>query len=145
MKKRGYLSILVIFIITALTHILGVIYITGEYFLGMQILPGPIWELLDVYFYQEAGPLRLAMTIVIFVLLSILLIAFYRKEISKVTTVLHTLISIITIFWWILAYLISSIFADRVVVGIGCAIISVVCVANTITATILLIRDRNKI
>ena len=96
-KKRGYLSILTVFIITAITYILGIVYISGEYFLGMKLLPEPIWDLLGIYFYKEAGPLRLAMTVVIFILLSILLIVFYRNEISKTTTLLHTLIPIITI------------------------------------------------
>mgnify|MGYP003305007124 CR=1 FL=1 len=67
------------------------------------------------------------------------------KEISKTTTVLHMLIPIITILWWILAYCLSSVFADKVVIGIGCSTISAVCVIHTITTAILLIRDRNKI
>lgn len=144
-KKRGYSSILIVFIITAITYILGIIYITGEYMLWTRLLPEPIWDLLDIYFYKEAGPLRLAMTMVIFALLSILLIVFYRKDISKVTTIFHTLIPIITILWWFSAYWLSSVFADRVVIGVGCTIISVVCIANIITTAILLIRDRNKI
>ena len=144
-KKRGYLSILIIFIITAITYILGIVYISGEYFLGMKLLPESIWDFLDSYFYQEAGPLRLAMTVAIFILLSILLIVFYRNEISKTTTVLHTLIPIITILWWISAYGLSAIFADRVVIGIGCTILSVFCIIHTISTVILLIRDKNKI
>ncbi len=144
-KKRGYLSILIVFIITAITYILGIVYISGEYFLGMKLLPEFIWDFLDSYFYQEAGPLRLAMTVVIFILLSVLLIVFYRKEILKTTTVLHTLIPIITILWWISAYWLSSVFADKAVIGIGCSTISAVCVIHTITTAILLIRDRNKI
>ncbi len=144
-KKRGYSSILIVFIITAITYILGIIYISGEYFLHMRLLPEPIWDFLDSYFYQEAGPLRLAMTVVIFILLSILLIVFYRKEISKITTVLHTLIPIITILWWFSAYGVSSIFADRVVIGVVCTVISVVCIVHAIITVILLIRDRNKI
>lgn len=144
-KKSGYTSILIVFIITAITYILGVIYITGEYMLWTRLLPEPIWDLLDIYFYKEAGPLRLAITVVIFILLSILLIAFYIKDISKATMILHTLIPIITIFWWFAAYWLSSVFADEVTVGIGCTIISVVCIANTITTAILLIRDRNKV
>ena len=144
-KKRGYLSVLIIFIITAITYILGIVYISGEYFLGMKLLPESIWDFLDSYFYQEAGPLRLAMTVVIFILLSILLIVFYRNEISKTTTLLHTLIPIITILWWISAYWLSSVFADKVVIGIGCTIISAVCVVHIITTAVLLIRDRNKL
>ena len=143
-KKRGYSSILIVFIITAITYILGVIYITGEYMLWTRLLPEPIWDLLDVYFYKEAGPLRLAITVVIFMVLSILLIIFYRKDISKVTTVLHVLIPIITILWWVSATWLTSVFANRVVIGVGCTIISVVCIANTLTTAILLIKDRNK-
>lgn len=144
-KKSGYISFLTIFIITAITYILGVVYISGEYFLGMKLLPESIWNLLDSYFYQEAGPLRLAMTVVIFILLSILLIIFYRKEISKVTTVLHTLIPIITIFWWLSAYWISSVSSDKAFIGIVCTVTSAFCVVHTIATAILLIRDRNKI
>ena len=144
-KKSGYISFIAIFIITAITYILGIVYISGEYFLGMKLLPESIWDLLDSYFYQEAGPLRLAMTVVIFILLSILLIVIYRKEISKVTVVLHTLIPIITIFWWLSAYWISSVSSDKAHIGIVCTIISVLCVVHTITTAILLIRDRNKI
>ncbi len=144
-KKSGYISFLTIFIITAITYILGVVYISGEYFLGMKLLPESIWDLLDSYFYQEAGPLRLAMTVVIFILLSIFLIIFYRKEISKVTTVLHTLIPIITIFWWLSAYWISSVSSDKAFIGIACTVTSAFCVVQTIATAILLIRDRNKI
>lgn len=144
-KRRGYMSILTVFIITAITYALGVVYIAGEYFLGTNLFPKQIWDLLDSYFYKEAGPLRLAITVVIFMVLSILLIIFYRKDISRATMILHILIPIITIFWWVAAYWLSSVFADRVVIGVGCTIISVVCIANTITTAILLIRDRNKI
>lgn len=145
MKKRGYVSILAIFIITAITYVLGVVYISGEYFLGIKLLPDTIWDLLDFYFYKEAGPLRLAMTVVIFILLSIILIIFYRKDISKSTIILHGLIPTITLLWWLSAYWFSAVFADRVVIGIGCTIMSVVCVANTIITVIFLVRDRNRI
>ena len=145
MRKRGYLLILASFIITAITYILGVIYITGEYFSGIRLLPDIIWDLLDFYFYKEAGPLRLAMTVVIFIFLSIFLIIFYRKDISKSTTILHVIIPIITMLWWFSAYWFSCVFADRIVIGIGCIIMSVICIANTIITAILLIRDRNKI
>jgi hypothetical protein len=145
MKKVGYYSIIAIFIIAAITYVLGVVYITGEYFLGMRFLPDTVWKLLDFYFYKEAGPLRLAMTVVIFIFLSILLIAFYRRDISKATIILHTLIPIITILWWISVYLFSSLFADGVVVGICSTIVSIVCIANTIATAILIVRDRKKI
>ena len=145
MKKVAYYSIIAIFNITAITYVLGVVYISGEYFLGMRFLPDTIWNSLDFYFYKEAGPLRLAMTVVIFIFLSILLIAFYRRDISKATIILHTLIPIMTILWWISAYLFSSLFADGVVVGMCSTLMSIVCIANTITTAILIVRDRNKI
>ncbi len=144
-NKNIYYSIIVIYTITAICYILGIIYMSGEYFLGMKLLPETIWDILDIYFYKEAGPLRLAMMVTVFIALSIYLIVFYRKEISQVTTVMHMLIPIITIIWWVSAYGISAIFADRVVIGIGCTILSVICIIHTIATVVLLIRDKNKI
>ena len=57
-KKYGYFSITVIFIITAITSVLEIIYIAGEYCFSTKLLPEPIWAFLDGYFYYEALPLR---------------------------------------------------------------------------------------
>ena len=79
-KKVGYYSILAILIITSITSILEIIYITGEDCLGIKLLPESIWDFLDGYFYYEALPLRFLIVLAIILVLSILLFIFYRKD-----------------------------------------------------------------
>ena len=141
-KKYGYFSITVIFIITAITSVLEIFYIAGEYCFNTKLLPEPIWDFLDGYFYYEALPLRFLIVFAIVVVLSILLFAFYRKEISKITAILSSTAPIISAIGWTSHYWIADVTENAIVWYI---IISTLCIIHIITTVVFLIKDINKI
>jgi hypothetical protein len=141
-KKYGYFSITVIFIITAITSVLEIIYIAGEYCFNTKLLPEPIWDFLDGYFYYEALPLRFLIVFAIVVVLSILLFAFYRKEISNITATLSSTAPIISAIGWTSHYWIADVTENAIVWYI---IISTLCIIHIITTVVFLIKDINKI
>ena len=141
-KKYGYFSITVIFIITAITSVLEIFYIAGEYCFNTKLLPEPIWDFLDGYFYYEALPLRFLIVFAIVVVLSILLFAFYRKEISNITVILSSTSPIICAVGWTSHYWIADVTENAIVWYI---IISTLCIIHIITTVVFLIKDINKI
>ncbi len=72
-KKKRLLINFNCFIITAITSVLEIVYIAGEYCFETKLLPEPIWAFLDTYFYYEALPFRIMIVVAILVALSILL------------------------------------------------------------------------
>lgn len=140
-KIGGYYLIIAIYILSAIHYIFGVIYILGEYFLQMNLLPELVWDFLDFYFYKEAGPLRIAISVAIFIVLSILLVIFYRKDISKVSIILPATNLIISALWWTTAYWFSAMTDNTT---IGYTIMSVVCVVHTVITGFFLIKERKK-
>ncbi len=141
-KKYGYFSITLIFIITAITSVLEIIYIAGEYCFSTKLLPEPIWAFPDGYFYYEALPLRFLIVFAIVVVLSILLFAFYRKGISKITAMLSSTAPIISAIGWTSHYWIANVTENAIVWYI---IISTLCIIHIITTVMFLIKDINKI
>ncbi len=138
-KKYGYLSIILIFIIIAITSVLEIVYIAGEYCFGIKLLPEPIWGFLDIYFYYEALPFRFMIVLAITVVLSILLFIFYRKDISNATAILSSTMPIISAIGWTSHYWISYL-TDKA--EIGYIIISVVCIIHTVATGVFLIKDK---
>lgn len=141
-KKLAYYLLIVIYVLFATNYILGVVYILGEYFLRMNLLPESVWNLLDFYYYKEAGPLRVAMSVVIFVLLSVVLAVFFRKEVSKATIILPATNLIMSIIWWTTAYWFSAL-TDNVEVGY--VTMSVLCIVHTIATGVFLIKDTKQL
>lgn len=140
-KKYGYYFIIVLFIITAIPYVLEFVYLLGESFLKMNLLPEPIWHYLDIYFYYEALPLRILITVAKFLILSILLLLFYRKSFSTATKILLAITPIISALGCISPYWISTIADPKMIVFI---IISVICIAHIVATGVLLIKDKEE-
>lgn len=138
-KKYGYFSIILIFIITAITSVMEIIYIAGEYCFCINLLPEPIWGFLDIYFYYEALPLRFMIVLAIVVVLSILLFIFYRKDISNTTAILTSTMPLISAIGWTSHYWISNVTEKA---DIGYIIISVLCIIHIVTTGVFLIKDK---
>ena len=141
-KKYGYFSITVVFIITAITSVLEIIYIAGEDCFGIKLLPEPIWDFLDSYFYYEALPLRFLIVFAIVVTLSILLFVFYRKKISKITAMLSSTTPIISAIGWTAHYWISEL-TDKA--EIGYIMIAVFCIIHNVATAIFLLKDKDSV
>lgn len=141
-KKYGYFSIIIIFIITAITSVLEFVYIAGEDCFGIKFLPESIWDCLDIYFYYEALPFRNMIMMAVFVVLSILILLFYRKNISKATIILLSTTPVISLIGWMSPYWIPEI-TDKV--EIVFIIISVICIIHTVATGVFLIKDRKKV
>lgn len=141
-KKYSYSSIIAIFIITAIISVLEFVYIAGEDCFDIKFLPELIWDFLDIYFYYEALPFRNMIMMAVFVVLSILILLFYRKNISKATIILLSTTPIISAIGWTSHYWISNVI-DKV--EIGFIIISVLYIIHTVATGILLIKDRKKV
>ena len=140
-KKYGYYSIVIIFILSAITYILGIIYILGSYCWHTRLLPEVIWDMLDIVFYKEAGFLRIAQRVVIFVILSIILAIFYRKDISIPTIVLPGINLVLSIVWWTTYYWSPAITSNFELVY---TIMSVICIVNIFVAGVFLIKDKEE-
>lgn len=141
-KKYGYSSIIVISIIISISFILKSVYIAGEDCFDIKLLPEPIWHFLDIYFYYEALPFRALNAVALLVVLSILLFAFYRKDISNATAILSATAPIISAIGWTSQYWISDV-TDKV--EIGFIIISVFCIIHTVATGVFLIKDKEEL
>ncbi|MBR5247196.1 MAG: hypothetical protein IKV25_07495 [Clostridia bacterium] len=140
-KKYGYFSIIVIYIITAITSVLEIIYIAGEYCFDTKLLPESIWDFLDTYFYYEALPFRIMIAVAILAVLSILLFVFYRKNISNATAILSSTMPIVSAIGWTSHYWISNV-TDKA--DIGYIIISVICIIHIVATGVFLIKDKEE-
>ncbi len=140
-KKYGFSSIIAIYVITAITSVLEIIYIAGEYCFGTNLLPEPIWDFLDIYFYYEALPFRLMIAVAILVVLSILLFIFYRKDISNATAILSSTMPIVSAIGWTSHYWIYEITDKTEIVYI---IISVLCIIHIVATGVFLIKDKEE-
>lgn len=140
-KKYGYFSIILVFIITAITSTLEIVYIAGEYCFGKKLLPEPIWDFLDIYFYYEALPFRFLIVFAIVVVFSILLFIFYRRDISNATATLSSTAPIITAVGWTSHYWIAELTEKA---EIGYMIISVICIVHTVATGVCLIKDKEE-
>ena len=140
-KKYGYFSIIVIYIITAITSVLEIIYIAGEYWFDTKLLPESIWDFLDTYFYYEALPFRIMIAVAILAVLSILLFVFYRKNISNATAILSSTMPIVSAIGWTSHYWISSVTDNA---KIGYIIISVFCIIHIVATGVFLIKDKEE-
>ncbi len=145
MKKTkifGYYSIIAIFIIISISFILKSIYIAGEDCFNTKLLPEPIWHFLDIYFYYEALPFRVLNAVALLVVLSILLFAFYRKDISNATAILSATTPIIAVIGWTNQYWVANITDEA---KIGFIIVSVLCIIHTIATGVFLIKDTRQL
>ncbi len=140
-KKYGFISIIAVYIITATTSVLEIVYIAGEYCFDTKLLPEPIWDFLDGYFYYEALPFRLMIAVAIYVALSVLLFIFYRKDISNTTAILSSTMPIVSAIGWTSHYWISYI-TDKA--EIGYIIISVLCIIHIVATGVFLIKDKEE-
>lgn len=140
-KKFAYFLIIMIFIMTTIPYVLEFAYFIGDEIFKIELLPEPIWEFLDIYFYYEALPFRIIQMFVIYVILSILLLIFYRKIVSKATIILSTITPIIFAFGSTSPYWVYEV-TDKG--DIAFIVISVVGIVHIVATNVLLIRDREE-
>ena len=140
-KKYSYSSIIAIFIITAITSVLEYIYMLSENDLKINFLPESVWDFLDGYFYYEALPFRNMIMMAVFVFLSILILLFYRKNISKVTIILLTTTPIVSAIGWTAPFWLREITDKGKIVFIIIAILSII---HTVVTGVFLIKDKEE-
>lgn len=140
-KKYGYLFSIVIFIRIAITCVLEYIYVLGDYGLKLDFLPEFVLHFLDVYFYYEALPFMFLIILAMLIVWLILLLLFYRKEISIATIILSSTAPIITIIGWTAPFWLREIMEDETI----CVIITVVLsLIHTVATGVFLIKDKEE-
>ena len=85
-NKALYLSVFVLYILNSVEYIIGRLYALGENVFGKKLLPDFIWDYCNSAYYKEAGSVRFIITYVIFLILVIVFLVTFRKNVSRATT-----------------------------------------------------------
>ena len=136
--KKTFFVITIISYIATITHFFaGRIYALGEYVFGIKLLPEFIWKFLNFAFYKESGAIKFVLSILVIMVLMIVLLSAFGKNISRITTILiATLIVPPVIYLFCLA--ISDVSIEFAILILFSFIL---CVVHYITTAVLLIKD----
>lgn len=139
MKKNKiiYYSFVAVYLATSIHYILGRIHSLGEYVLNKALLPEPIWKVLDLVYYKEAGGLKLLIAMAVLLLITIVIVAFYGKIISQITLTLSATLIIPP-----LVYIATSYFGNNEILVINSVLL---CIVHTVVTAIFLIKDGQQI
>ncbi len=139
-KETFFIVTIISYIAVVIHFFAGRIYAMGEYVFGIKLLPDFIWDCLNLAFYKEGGSIKFVLSILMIVVLMIVFLSAFGKNISRITTIfIATLLVPPVIYLFCLAISDASIeFAIVILFSL------MLCVVHYITTAVLLIKDISK-